>query len=160
MKMLKLRLSKFDLALVGQVVYIEDPESFESTAHVNVDTDRLFLLNKEVMLSRGKRIDIKYFDNNAERDRYLNKIIDWISIEQFSQSENCEVGKFYTFKYNKDNPVQFCGELLALLPENFPSRYIVKAPYSNSGWDAFDVVCPNCFAPQVDGDVYSWSLPQ
>lgn len=159
-KILKLKLTKFELSLVGQVLTLEKPELFGSSAHVSTENGGLFLLEDEIILSTGKRIEVKYFDNNDERDRYLNKIIHWISAEHFTVNVAAEVGKAYEFRLSEDNPVRFYGELLAILPEDVESRYIVKAPYLKKGWDSFGVVCPFRYSPRIDGDVYSWSLPQ
>ena len=157
-KKLVIRFVKFEKALVAQQLEMTGKEHFTPSEHVALWGLGIDFSDEAIRLSRSSDINIgiRLFNHNDERDRYLNKILKWISAEQFSSPEEFEVGKVYAFKYKKDNPVKFFGELLTILPENVESRYIVKAPFLKKGWEAFEVACPPYVSPQIEGDLYTW----
>lgn len=159
-KKLKIRFVKFERALVAQQLEMAGKEHFTPSEHVALWGLGIDFADKAIRLSRSCDLNIgaRLFYHNDERDRYLNKIVKWISTEQFSSPEEFEVGKLYAFKYNKENPVKFFGRLLTILPENVEYRYIVEAPFLKRGWEAFGVACPPYASPQIDGDIYTWKM--
>ena len=159
-KKLKIRFVKFECALVAQQLEMTGKEHFTPSEHVALWGLGMDFADEAIWLSRscGTNLVARRFYHNDERDRYLNKVVKWISTEQFSSTEEFEVGKLYAFKYKKDNPVKFFGRLLTILPENVESRYIVEAPFLKKGWEAFEVACPSYASPQIDGDIYTWEM--
>lgn len=135
-------------------------EHFTPSEHVALSTSGIDFADAAIWLSRSCNfnIGIRCFRDNAERDRYLNKVVKWISEEQFSSQGEFEVGKLYAFKYKRDNPVKFFRRLLDILPENVESRYIVEAPFQKKGWEACEVACPPYVSPKIDGDIYTWEM--
>lgn len=160
-KKLKIRFVKFEKAIAAQQLEIQwGSASFESFEHTMFEAFHIDFAYDCVWLGRypNGNVAVRNFDSNAARDEYLKKVIKWISEEQFASLGKFEVGKVYAFKYKKDNPVKFFGELMAILPENVESRYIVKAPFLKKGWEAFEVACPPYVSPKIDGDVYTWQM--
>lgn len=159
-KKLVIRFVKFEKALMAQQLEMTGKEHFTPSKHVALWGLGIDFADDAIWLSRSCNLDIggSRFYHNDERDRYLNKILKWISEEQFSSPGEFEVGKLYAFKYKKDNPVKFFGRLLTILPENVESRYIVEAPFQKKGWEAFEVACPPYVSPKIDGDVYTWEM--
>lgn len=157
-KKLVIRFAKFENALVAQQLEIAGKELFTPSKHVVLSGFGIDFADDAVWLSRSCDLNIgaRLFYHNDERDRFLNKVVKWISTEQFSSLEEFEVGKLYAFKYKKDNPVKFFGRLLTILPENVESRYIVEAPFLKKGWEAFEVACPPYVSPKIEGDLYTW----
>lgn len=159
-KKLKIRFVKFERALAMQI--LEQEGKFKSREHIMIGYAPAFEGNYIYLRGGDSEYDnslsCKDFFSNAERDKYLNNVIKWISEEQFSSLEEFEVGKLYAFKYKRENPVKFFGRLLTILPENVEYRYIVEAPFLKKGWEAFGVACPPYASPQIDGDIYTWEM--
>lgn len=106
------------------------------------------------------RISHIEFDTNAERDAYLQKVVNAITDELFSGSGKLEVGKLC--EVCDDDNFLDCrvARLLAILPENYATRYIcddfVKYVEDNEGlprpWLATDYVRPitKCTEPKIE----------
>ena len=159
-KKLKIRFVKFERYLVAQQLEMTGNELFTPSKHVALWGLGMDFADEAIWLSRSCDINIvaRRFYHNDERDRYLNKVVKWISEEQFSSPGEFEVGKLYAFKYKRDNPVKFFGRLLDILPENVESRYIVEAPFQKKGWEAFEVACPPYVSPKIYFDFYTWKM--
>ena len=83
MKKLKLRIAKFDRMLV--VEQLELDGEFSNTAHTKA-WGNLCIFTRAIFLREStehKSSDCLRFDSNAERDAYLQKMLGWISKEQF-----------------------------------------------------------------------------
>lgn len=85
-KKLKIRFVKFERALATQI--LEQVGTFKDTEHVqSVVCPEL---GSKCIYLRGKNstydttIGLIRFSDNAERDKYFNKVIKWISEEQFA----------------------------------------------------------------------------
>lgn len=159
-KKLKIRFVKLECYLVAQQLEMTGKEHFTLSEHVALLASGIDFADAAIWLSRSCNfnIGVRCFRDNAERDEYLDKVIKWISEEQFATQGEFEVGKLYAFKYKRDNPVKFFGRLLAILPENVESRYIVEAPFLKKGWEAFEVACPPYVSPKIEGSVYTWEM--
>ena len=158
-KKLKIRFTKFERALTMQI--LEQEGSFRNSAHIQIGipeiySDRIYLCDKDERDNLG--ISVIYFATNFNRDEYLNKVIRWISEEQFVEgSGELKVGEMCEVR-NKNNDEWKIRKLITILPKPYYSPYIVEA-YEGSGrcWQAFDQVRPiKNINPKIDGDIYTW----
>lgn len=161
-KKLKIRFIKFERALAMQI--LEQKGEFKDTKHVFLE-DSPFLLTGAIFL-RGfdRSLDFRVCNtqtliSNKARDQYLEQIIRWISKEQFSLDGRLEIGK--NCEVSDDGEVwvtrTFAGKTAKQLGEpRFLEMYnevsLVRWKYARpiASW----------VQPQIDGDVYTWSLPQ
>lgn len=103
-----------------------------------------------------------YFGNNSERDAYLDKMVNAITDELFTDSsgvlkigEMCEVRQCKDFVWEK-------LKLLAILPKNYRSRFIVQSSRDTNNWFGYRYARPLCkrTEPKVEecGNVitYTW----
>ena len=77
-KKLKLRIVKFENALLMKVLKMSDFDCSEHVRHGRTD-----FANDCVYLRNEPDIGIARFCNNIERDEYLKKMLGWITDEQF-----------------------------------------------------------------------------
>lgn len=161
-KTLKIRFIKFERALAMQI--LEQKGEFKNTEHVFVE-NAPFLLAGAVFLrgfdhSLSLRVCTTHtFTTNKARDQTLEQIIRWISKEQFSLPGKLEVGK--SCEVSDEGEVWltriFAGKTAKQLGE---PRFLEL--YDNVSLVRWKYARPiaSCVQPQIDGDVYSWSLPQ
>lgn len=102
-KKLKIRFVKFEKALVGQQLSVSGRKFFAQSESVLFLSSRFDFAECAVWISLSPArfttgIATKYFDTNEKRDEYLNKVIKWISIEQFAQSKPKIDGDVYTWE--------------------------------------------------------------
>lgn len=156
-KKLKIRFTKFEKALVMQV--LEQEGSFCDSEHVDTGfpglcCDRIYLCDEN--LRNNLMVFVRYFDTNAERDEYLKNVIRWISEEQFR--EKLTVGELCEVRNKNTDDVWRIRKLITILPEPYYSPYIVEA-HEGRGccWQAFDQARPiKNSNPKIDGDIYTW----
>jgi hypothetical protein len=160
-KKLHLKLIKLKRALVMQV--LEQEGEFEPSEHVDtvltpgLSCDRIYL--------RGSRQDrdlepnIMTFDTDVQRDVYLDKVINWITNEQFKlESKELQVGEICETKYSFSD-VWEQHRLLAILPKKCFNRYITT--YNNSqGWLAWEQARPlvRYIKPKISNNIYKWEM--
>lgn len=160
-KKLKIRFVKFEKALAMQI--LEQEGSFRDSEHVytgfpELCCDRIYLCDEE---ERGNLVvSERSFVTNAGRDEYLKNVIRWISEEQFGAGsrelkvgELCEVRDYDHEEWEK-------RRLLAILPERFKNRYIVKCFSIKNAWTSYKDARPfqGIIEPAIDGDVYTWKI--
>lgn len=161
-KTLKIRFIKFERAFAMQI--LEQKGEFKNTKHVFVE-DAPFLLAGAVFL-RGfdRSFDLRVcgtriFTSNKARDQILEQIIYWISKEQFSFAGKLEIGK--NCEVSDDGEVWltriFAGKTARRLGE--PRFLELYNDVSLIRWKYARPIA-SCVQPQIDGDVYTWSLPQ
>lgn len=170
-KLLKIRFVKFERAIATQV--LEQEGFFKATEHIGGSTahsfykERIYLYSpKEYPFEEYKyRVDVIGFDNNAERDEYLEKAVKWISEEQFATGGKLEVGKMCEVSGDGKNWNWGEKRLVAVLPENFRDRYIVwseigKDLNGKDPWCSWAYARPiaSCVQPKIDGDTYTWEM--
>lgn len=155
MKELKLKIEKFDKAIVFQI--LEMNGSFEDSEHVRF-LSHPALIRKEIILYKytdDNPIGIKYFNDNEERDDLFDKVIKWISDEQFSlPQQELEVGEEAMFT-DTAGSYGVRGKLLYILPEGFESRYLAASdsyPY----WCYWKYAFPAQDVLKIKGNVYHW----
>lgn len=159
-KKLKIRFVKFEKALVMQVM--EQVGEFKRTEHVRISVAPV--LSSSWICSRGSNCDCNLrpvsfvFTSNTERDEYLNKVVKWISEEQFTENGRLEVGKLCDV--SDDNKDWQKRILLAVLPESYFSKYIASVKYSDFKWCSWKYARPigSCVQPKIDGDIYTWEM--
>lgn len=101
MKKLKLRIAKFDRLLV--IEQLERMGEWKNSEHVKFDGD-LFLFDTHIDLQINiddRSANCIKFDD-AERDEYAEKLIEWITDEQFGGSGKLEIGKPCLVRTEKD----------------------------------------------------------
>lgn len=168
-KLLKIRFAKFEKALAMQI--LEQEGRFVWGNHIR--TSRIPEMSRiGLIYLRGEdsksdlKLDSLHFSSNAERDEYLEKVVKWISDEQFSNnSDELKAGEMCEVSVDGKNWNWGEKRLVAVLPENFRDRYIV---WSEMGKDlnGKDLWCrwayarpiASCVQPKIDGDIYTWEM--
>lgn len=164
-KLLKIRFVKFEHALVGQQIGVSGIEFFERTKHIEflgygID----FVGDAAVGISLSparftKRISTKDFDSNEARDEYLNKVVKWISEEQFRTVRTggkLEIGEECEFSDDGVNWVwsNFAGKCAKQLGE---PRFLQRGGTYLTRWKYVRPIA-SCVQPKIDGDVYTWEM--
>lgn len=163
-KKLKIRFVKFECALAMQI--LEQEGKFARTEHVHRSCNPE--LRPQFVYLRGhNKSDYLHpagcsFDSNEERDEYLAKVVGWITDEQFMNgSGELKIGERCEFADDLDG--EWCdGKLLFILPPRYGFRYIFATDAFLRGWTFAQYARPFAqrIEPKIDGDVYTWSLPQ
>lgn len=169
-KKLVMKFVKLDCALVAQQISIYGNEYFdEKTEHtkmgryIHMDENSISLL--PFKCGSTNTANIIYFDSDTECDKYLEKVVKWISKEQFATGGKLKVGEMC--EVSEDGKNWNWGEkrLFAVLPENFRDRYIVwseigKDLNGKDPWCSWAYARPiaSCVQPKIDGDVYTWEM--
>lgn len=160
-KKLKIRFVKFERAVAMQV--LEQVGTFKDTEHVqSVVCPEL---GSKCIYLRGKNstydttIGLIRFSDDAERDEYFNKVINWISEEQFATGGKLEIGKECEASDNgEDWCVRiFAGKLARQLGE---PRNLVAYDEILEDFERYKYVRPfaSFVRPKIDGDVYTWEM--
>lgn len=159
-KKLVIRFVKFERALAMQI--LEQVGVTKSTNHVWVSAQPQMVLGGAYLrgldYERNNTPCVMVFLGNNERDEYLEKVIKWISEEQFAAGGNLEIGKECEVS---DNGVDWVKrKLIAVLPENYSNRYIAQVCDDKNKWTYWIYARPiaSCVQPKIDGDVYTWEM--
>lgn len=160
-KLLKIKFVKFNYALVMQVLEMSD--NFSDSEHIKCYRNTIFCYNAsgytgEIYIQKDNLVNERYFGKNNQRDEYLEKVIKWISEEQFAAGGNLEIGKECEVS---DNGVDWVKrKLIAVLPENYSNRYIAQVCDDKNKWTYWIYARPiaSCVQPKIDGDVYTWEM--
>lgn len=155
-KKLKIRFVKFECALAMQV--LEQKGYFDSMKHVRVSAYPA--VDETCVFLRGREKEYDYsvktirFNDNAERDEYLNKVIKWISEEQFADGSKLKIGEkclfsddgtdWHSGKYGGKGAKQLGEPRFLSLDDDWFTRWKYVKPL------------PLCGAPKTDGDIYTW----
>ena len=159
-KILKIKFVKFEKALAMQI--LEQVGKFKDGKLVKIGYTPV--LAEDCLCLRGREseqdnsLSCIDFSTNTERDEYLDKVVKWISEEQFATSGKLEVGKMC--EVSDDNKCWLRRTLLAVLPKSFFSKYIAAEAYSDNKWCSWKYARPiaSCVQPKIDGDVYTWEM--
>ena len=158
-KKLKIRFVKFEKALAMQI--LEQEGKFYTIKHVRVRAYPQMDENCVFLRSWEREYDFSVrtirFNDNAERDKYFNNVIKWISEEQFTTGGKLEIGKECEASDNGEDWVvrSFAGKSAKQLGE---PRYLAYW-YDNLGYlIRYRYVRPlaSFVRPKIDGDVYTW----
>ena len=162
-KKLKIRFVKFERALVMQILKQEG--KFIDTEHVRIanapelSPSRVFLRGEVGEL--GWVVCNSFLTKtNNERDEYFDKVVGWITDEQFTHSEDkLEIGERCEFADDLDG--EWCdGKLLFILPPRYGFRYIFATDVFLRGWTFAQYARPFAqrIEPKIDGDIYTWEM--
>lgn len=160
-KKLHLKLIKLKKALVMQV--LEQEGEFEPSEHVvialspGLGHDRIYLRGSRE--DRNLEPNIMTFDTDVQRDVYLDKVINWITNEQFKlESKELKIGEMCETK-SSFLDVWEQHRLLAILPKKCFNRYITT--YDNAqGWLDWDQArsLTKYIKPKIHNNVYVWEM--
>lgn len=82
-KLLKIRFEKLEKALAMQI--LEQTGEFADSEHIRIDGRYGIYLGEVFLCGKNKlKPNFCLFVSNAERDGYLNTVINWITNEQFA----------------------------------------------------------------------------
>lgn len=156
MKKLKLRIAKFDRMLV--VEQLERTGEWKNSEHVKVQGS-LFLLEDNIDLQEDnydENVAIRKFDNNAERDEYLQNMLGWITEEQFGGSGKLEVGKMCEVSDDEKEWVKriYAGKFAKQLGEE--KRFLAVYIPSNDVIKRWKYAKPINDCLKIEGEVYTW----
>ena len=84
------------------------------------------------------RIPYGYFDSNTERDDYLQKMVNAITDELFTNKDELKVGELC--EVSDYNNVWYTHKLLAILPKHCDARFIVE--FLGGEWTAYEHARP------------------
>lgn len=164
-KLLKIRFVKFERALVAQQLEIQwGTASFEWFKHTKFEAFHIDFAYDCVWLGRypNGNVAVRNFDSNAARDEYLNKVVKWISEEQFATKGKLEIGRECEVCDYPDleNGRWEKRKLLAILPAQMKYRYITESTDSCRDFWYWTYARPidSCIQPKIDGDVYTWEM--
>lgn len=163
-KLLKIRFVKFEKALAMQQLeikgyFVESERVLFSNYGVDFSQDAVwFAFNPPVIDCRIAR---RYFNSNTERDEYLNKVIKWISEEQFAANGKLEIGKMCEVSLCEGTEVGWVqSKLLAILPKYIENRYITQNNLFKNDSVSWTYARPlaSCVQPIIEGDIYTWEM--
>lgn len=158
-KLLKIRFVKFERALVAQQLEIQwGYTSFESFEHTMFDAFHIDFAYDAVWLGRhpNGNVAVRVFESNAARDEYLEKVIKWISEEQFAIKSKLEIGKECEFS---DNAIEWFRGVFG----GKSAKQLGEPRFLSAGSDIlvrFKNARPigGCVQPKIEGDVYTWEM--
>lgn len=161
-KKLVIRFVKFERALVMQI--LEQEGLFKATEHVRalgfpaISSGCIFLRGVDSSLRNDISVSSNFPDNDA-RDECLEKVIKWISEEQFPTTGKLEIGKECEASYGGNNWVVrfFAGKSAKQLGE---PRYLAFLDKKLGCLMRYKYVRPlgSFVRPKIDGDVYTWDM--
>lgn len=159
-KKLKIRFVKFEHALVAQQLEIEGIHHFVENMHTQFSPFFVELRRCGICIQVEKNcfgIARRIFANNAERDEYLEKVVERISEEQFATKGKLEIGNGCEVSDNREDWVE--RRLIAVLPENYSNRYIAQTCDDKNKWTYWNYARSIDFIqPKIEGDIYTWEM--
>lgn len=158
MKKLKLRIAKFDKTLV--VEQLEREGEWKNSEHVYVQGNlHLYELKDRIDLQEGlydKNVTIREFDDNAERDEYAQKLIGWITEEQFGGARKLEIGKECLVSDDGEGWSEriYAGKVAKQL--GMDKRYLTHSESEEDVFLRWRYAKPINDSLNVDGEIYTW----
>ena len=141
MKRLKIQFWKAERALAMQILEQEGLPSCKKEGFIKIVESPWIYDGKLWLRGSDSRDDWKVegdnYVTNTERDAYLDKVIDAITDELFTDEGELKIGEMCEVKDDGDEQWKK-RKLLAILPEKYDERFIVEKeeyPYEHSSWD-------------------------
>lgn len=160
-KKLKIKFVKFNYALAMQVLEMSD--NFSDSEHVKCYRNTTFCYNTsgytgEIYIQKDNLVNERYFGKNNQRDEYLERVIKWISEEQFAIKGKLEIGKECEFSDNAIKWVRgiFGGKSAKQLgePRFLSAGSGILVRFKN----VRPIPIGGCVQPKIDDDVYTWEM--
>ena len=158
MKKLSIRFVRFERAIVVQQLEMTGKEHFTPSEHVALWGLGIDFADEAIRLSRSCDINIgiRLFNHNAERDEYLNKVVNWISEEQFSTGRKLKIGEKCLFSDDGEDwhSGEYAGKCAKQLGE--PRFLALDGDVSLTRWKyvfPFDGV-----SLRIVDDIYTWEM--
>ena len=157
-KKLKIRFVKFERALampiLEQVGGFRDTEHVQSVVFPAIGYERIYLRGKNSEYDTS--IGTIRFSDNTERDKYLEKVIKWISEEQFSTKGKLKIGK--ECEVSDDGVAWYSGHFGGKCAKELGEPRFLAA--GSNILVRFKNARPigGCVQPKIEGDVYTWEM--
>lgn len=160
MRRIKLKIAKFNKAIAMQI--LELIGDFKPSEHIEFDTASSLILHdsKIILNTTYDDISLKYFHDNVERDTYVNKIVNWVTTEQFNSNIEVKPGDLC---YASDDSVTWHEVIyISKLPKE-----IIKSPKHvithNTITGALEYVTyvkltDSDIYPNIKNEVYTWEI--
>ena len=140
-KKLKIQFWKPEGALVMQILEQEGLPKRKIEGRVRIKIQPAF--EGDIIFLHGEADKYNYhpqcrcFNTNAERDEYLQEVVNAITDELFTEGKELKVGEMCEVRDDECERWRK-RKLLAILPEKYDKRFIVEKeeyPYEHSSWD-------------------------
>lgn len=157
-KKLKIRFVKFELVLAMQILeqvgYSDTMKHVRVRAYPAVDETCIFLRGWEK--EHDYSLKTIRFNDNAERDEYLNNVVKWISEEQFSTKGKLKIGR--ECEFSDDGVAWYSGHFGGKCAKELGEPRFLAA--GSNILVRFKNARPiaGCVRPKIDGDVYTWEM--
>lgn len=156
MKKLKLRIAKFDRMLVVEQLELEG--EWKNSEHVYVRGD-LFLFKAFIDLReniKDRRANYRLFSDNAERDEYAQKLVNWITEEQFGGDRKLEVGKECLVSDDGEGWSEriYAGKVPVQL--GMDKRYLTHSESEEDVFLRWRYAKPINDSLKIEGEIYAW----
>ena len=162
MKKLTLRIAKFDRLIV--VEQLERTGEWKNSTHVYVQGDlHLYKSEARIDLQEGiydKNVSIREFADNTERDEYAQKLVKWITEEQFDVIGKLEVGKMCEVSDDWEEWTQriYAGKSAKQLGEE--KRFLAVNALNDNMLRRWRYAKPLNDSLNVDGEIYTWKTEE
>lgn len=157
-KKLVVRFIKLERALVAQQLEVKG--QFELSKHIALTKYGVDFAREAVYISpettrEMNAIGREYFNSNDERDEYLEKVIKWISEEQFSMGRKLKIGEACLFSDDGEgwNTGEYAGKCAKQLGN--PRFLALDGEVSLTRWR---YVKPLYGALKINGNIYTWEM--
>ena len=160
MKKLKLRIAKFNRLLVVEQLELEG--EWKNSEHVYVRGD-LFLFKAFIDLRgniKDRSANYRLFSDNAERDEYAQKLVNWITEEQFGGLGKLVVGKECLVSDDGEGWSEriYAGKSAKQLGEE--KRFLSVHIYNENFLIRWKYAKPLNNVPKIDGEFYTWETEE
>lgn len=165
-KKLKIQFWKPGRSLVMQILEQEGLPKLKTDGFIRVEISPAIepykLCLRGSYYSADDAATLYNFESSAQRDKYLENTVSLITAELFKSEGEVKIGEICEVSNRQDFSESQRKKLLAILPQDYFSRYIVQSSINSSCWEAYDYARADCaIVPTIEtvGDVvtYTWS---